>query len=211
MSFGLARGRQLDVSGVGADVWRPAAARSGRLDPRAWFDDPGAPLRDGDRIGEGTFLVQEAPLHPGVNFLGFEWAGEFFRYAADRVRRNAIANVRILHGDATEFITHWWRGRRGPRDSPLFSDPWPKKRHHKRRVVQDRTLREFHRVLEPDGAVHLVTDHDDLWAWYEDHAARAADLFERCAFAPPRSRSRARWWAATSSESTREKAGRFGR
>ena len=68
-----------------------------------------------------------------------------------------------------------------------FSDPWPKKRHHKRRVVQDGTLAEFHRVLASHGELRLVTDHDELWAWYEDHAARNAHLFERGEFQSPES------------------------
>ena len=68
-----------------------------------------------------------------------------------------------------------------------FTDPWPKKRHHKRRVVQDETLTQFHRVLRSGGRVHLVTDHDALWDWYVDHVGRSEHLFSRMAFEPPTS------------------------
>ena len=63
-----------------------------------------------------------------------------------------------------------------------FSDPWPKKRHHKRRVIQDQTLADLHRVIAHGGELRLVTDHDELWAWYEDHARRHGHLFERQPF-----------------------------
>jgi tRNA (guanine-N7-)-methyltransferase len=68
-----------------------------------------------------------------------------------------------------------------------FSDPWPKARHHKRRVVQDATLAQFHRVLRPGGELRLVTDHDALWAWYQEHIARNGHLFAPVDFARPAS------------------------
>lgn len=190
MSFGLARGRTLAFDGYGlarADLppWRddgdPAA---NRIDPRTWFADPGRRFELEIGSGKGTFLVQQAPRAPMTNFLGIEWAREFFAYAADRVRRHALANVRMLHADATEFIR--WRLPDGIVDviHLYFSDPWPKARHHKRRVVQDATLVEFHRVLTAGGELRIVTDHPDLRAWYEAHASRHADRFERLPFTP---------------------------
>lgn len=180
MSFGLSRGRELDVSGVGITAASlptlPDTVVSDRaagwLDPRGWFDDPARPFEIEIGSGKGTFLVQQAELQPGTNFLGIEWAKEFFAYAADRVRRRALTNVRLLHADATEFLR--WRTPDGiARVIHLyFSDPWPKTRHHRRRVVQDRFLAEAHRVLEPQGELRIVTDHAEYWAWMEEHFAR---------------------------------------
>ena len=53
--------------------------------------------------------------------------------------------------------------------------------------MQDHTLREFHRILAPDGELRIVTDHDELWAWDVEHAERARGLFERREFARPQS------------------------
>ncbi len=187
MSFGLSRGRELDTTGFGIDRSDLPPFEGGRIDPRAWFEDPARPLELEIGSGKGTFLVQQARRQPDANYLGIEWAGEFYRYAADRMRRHQLHHVRMMRADATEFLRFWCESEVARVIHLYFSDPWPKKRHHKRRVVQDDTLREFHRVLGPEGELRLVTDHAELWAWYEDHAARHADLFERVSFDSPES------------------------
>ncbi len=187
MSFGLSRGRELITEGFGIEAADLPPVEQGRIDPRHWFDRPQQRFEIEIGSGKGTFLVQQAPLQPNVNYLGIEWAGEFYRYAADRMRRRGLANVRMLRADATEFLQYWCESSVAAVIHLYFSDPWPKKRHHKRRVVQDHTLEVFHRVLQPGGELRLVTDHDDLWAWYEDHAARHTQLFERVEFDRPSS------------------------
>ena len=153
-------------------VARPDA---GRLDPRAWFLNPGLPLELEIGCGKGTFILNESKARPTANFLGIEWEGEFFAYTADRLRRAGGTNARMLHADATEFLR--WRT---PSDlltviHLYFSDPWPKAKHHKNRVVQHRFLAEAWRVLVPGGELRVVTDHDELWAWDLAHFAAWTD------------------------------------
>ena len=179
MSVGLARGRSLDTSGFGIEQAQLSPFEQGRIDPRAWFEQPEHRLEIEIGSGKGTFLIQEAPRWPAVNYLGIEKSVEFYRYAADRVRRRELGNVKVLRADAVEFLRFWCADAVVAVIHLYFSDPWPKKRHHKRRVIQDRMLPELHRVLATGGELRLVTDHEALWAWYEDHAARHADLFER--------------------------------
>ena len=197
MSFGLGRGRELVPGDVGIELKSlaplpdapsvPEARALLAFDPRAWFPRPERPFELEIGSGKGTFLLQQAELEPETNVLGIEWAGEFWAYAADRIRRRGMPNVKLLHGDATEFI------RARVPDGIVsvihlyFSDPWPKTRHHKRRVIQDHTLREFHRILVPRGELRIVTDHDELWAWDVEHADRARELFERRDFEKPAS------------------------
>ena len=157
------------------------------IDPREWFAHPECPFEIEIGSGKGTFLVQEAPLHPTTNFLGIEWTSEFYRYAADRFRRHELTNARMLRADATEFIKHYCVKDIARVVHLYFSDPWPKKRHHKRRVIQDATLVAFHDVLQLQGELRIVTDHDDLWQWTLEHAERHSELFERCAFDVPKS------------------------
>lgn len=202
MSFGLARGKPLDPGRVGLyqsdlpplpdDL--PNNPRAAELDPRDWFAEPGRPFELEIGSGKGTFLVQQASLEPGVNFLGIEWAKEFMTYAADRVRRHGLENVKLLCTDAGEFVR--WRVPDGVcRVIHLyFPDPWPKARHHKRRLVQDRFLADAHRLLEPGGELRVVTDHPDYWAWMEGFFGRWCGAggvggvsFERRAFERPES------------------------
>jgi tRNA (guanine-N7-)-methyltransferase len=151
----------------------------GPIDPRNWFTNSSSTFEIEIGSGKGTFLLQEAQARPEPNYLGFEWASEFYTYAADRVRRNHLSNVKVMHGDATEFLRYWCGDEIADVIHLYFSDPWPKTRHHKRRVIQDRTLQTFHRILKPDGVLHVVTDHDELWQWCEERFDRNTQLFRR--------------------------------
>lgn len=174
---------------------------AGRVDPRRWFLDPSRRFELEIGCGKGSFILGEAEANPMVNYLGIEWAGEYYAYSADRIRRRGLTNVRMLRADATEFLQ--WRC---PDDfisviHLYFSDPWPKRKHHKNRVVQDRFLAEAWRCLLPGGELRVVTDHDELWAWDVDHfdrwtnrsesrppawpAAAPSPPFEPLPFAPP--------------------------
>lgn len=200
MSFGRGRGKALEPGAVGLAasdlpplpddvVEHPEKAW---LDPRDWFEHPQRAFEIEIGSGKGTFLVQQAQLQPEVNFLGIEWAGEFYAYAADRIRRRQLANVKMLGADAVEFL-RWRTPTACARVIHLyFSDPWPKSRHHKRRVVQDTLLAQAHRVLEPEGELRIVTDHSDYWAWMEEHFDRWTSpdhepRFERSSFERPAS------------------------
>lgn len=179
MSFGLSRGRELDPTGVEV----PASSlpplpddllkrpESGFIDPRTWFPDAGRPFDIEIGSGKGSFLLNQAAAEPGANYLGIEWEREFFVYAADRVRRRGLANVRMLHADATSFI-RWRVPSAIVRTIHLyFSDPWPKTKHHKNRVIQHAFLAQAWRVLVPGGELRVVTDHAELWAWDRAHFA----------------------------------------
>lgn len=200
MSFGLARGRDLDPSRVAVTPEElpplpdaiAADAEAGRVDMRAWFPEPSRPLEIEIGCGKGTFLLQQAVLESGTNYLGIEWAREFFVYAADRIRRRGLTNVRLLNTDAGEFLR--WRAPGGvARVIHLyFPDPWPKRRHHRRRLVQEPFLRECWRVLAPGGELRVVTDHPEYRAWMEEEFGKVTGiarpaLFERLAFDRPES------------------------
>lgn len=146
--------------------------QAGWVDPSGWFARPAQALEVEIGSGKGTFLVQEAARRPETNFLGIEWAGEFYRYAADRVGRHGLTNVRMLCADAASFL-RWRLPSETVRVVHLyFPDPWPKARHHKKRTVRDDVLESIHRVLSPGGELRVVTDHDGYWSWMEAHWER---------------------------------------
>ena len=103
------------------------------------------------------------------------------------VDRAGLTNVRFVRGDGVDVLEHMIAPGTLTAVRVFFPDPWPKARHHKRRVVQDASLAQFHRILLPRGEVRIVTDHDALWAWNEEHAERNAHLFDRVAFERPAS------------------------
>ena len=197
MSFGLGRGRQLDVApgtvGITAQELGPLPdeiltnPEAGWIDASALFAQPDQPLEIEIGSGKGTFILEQAQAQPDVNFLGIEWAREFYAYTADRIRRRGLENVRMLNADATEFL-HWRCSSEMTRIIHLyFSDPWPKSRHHKKRVLQDQFLADAWRILVPGGQIRIVTDHDDYWQWMEQHFARwtSPDSWKLLAGSPP--------------------------
>lgn len=186
--------KSLDVSGYGYSQDDLPELDHGPLDLRRWFGFAGEPPDAGPArrpmdleigSGKGTFLAQQAALEPEVDFVGVEWAKTFWRHAADRARRRSLANVRLLWADATVFVRNYVADQALRRVHIYFPDPWPKKRHHKRRSVQAPFLRELYRVLEPGGEIRLATDHDDYFAWMQEHAAQVHELFEKRPFERP--------------------------
>jgi tRNA (guanine-N7-)-methyltransferase len=186
MGSDLGRGRALDdapgVVGVTKEelgtlpddlLERPDAARH---DPSRWFEHPDRPLEIEVGPGKGGYLVEAAQARPQSNFLAIEQDPDVYFYTADRVRRHreagTIFNARVLRGEAVAFLK--WRVADGCVDTVhlYYSDPWPKRKHHKNRVLQDGFLADAWRVLRDGGQLRLATDHDELWAFYEQQFAR---------------------------------------
>ncbi len=196
MSLSLSHGKNLDVGTFGFDQAQLPPIDHGPLDLHKWFGfatpDPQAaprPMELEIGSGKGTFLVQQATLQPDVDYLGIEWANAFWRYAADRVRRHNLTNVRLLHAEAAMFVRCYVPDAALRQVHIYFPDPWPKKRHQKRRIIQAPFLGELYRVLQPAGMIRIATDHSDYFAWMEHHASEVADLFERQPFESPVSAS----------------------
>ncbi len=109
--------------------------------------------------GKGTFLLARATARPEINFLGIEWARAYCMYAADRVRRAGLTNVRMLRADAGPLFKDRLADGSVWRVHIYFPDPWPKTRHHRRRLIQPAFVGEVRRVLRPGGELLIVTDH----------------------------------------------------
>ena len=125
-------------------------------------------------MGKGTFLTEQAKSRPKTNFVGIEWARWFWRYASDRLRRNGCANARATRAEALFFL------REHVPDASIavlhvyFPDPWPKKRHHKRRLIQEPFMLQAKRVLTRGGRLQIVTDHKGYFEENIEPALNAA-------------------------------------
>lgn len=157
------------------DVLLTAPAPDERVDPLAWFDSPG-PFELEIGCGKGGFLLSRARQRPDVRLLGVEWANKFCRYAADRVTRWKLSNVRLMRTDARQLVM---------RNLPSASvsilhlyhpDPWPKKRHHKRRLVQPDFAEAAANLLVAHGLWLVQSDHEEYFAQMRDVLGREPRL-----------------------------------
>ena len=113
-------------------------------------------------IGKGRFLLHSATQRTEVNHLGVEWANKYLRVAETRAQQQVLDNIRFVRVDAREMMPCM------PSNSVqnvyvFYPDPWPKKRHHKRRFLRDDMAVHLARVLADGGRLHVATDHDDYW------------------------------------------------
>jgi tRNA (guanine-N7-)-methyltransferase len=191
MSLSASRNKDPAPGAIGLDREDlPAIGESpteSRFDPRTLWpaERRDRPLELEIGSGKGTFLVQQARQQPEINYLGIEYARAYWLHAADRCRRHGLENVRMLYYDAGPFV-RWFAADGVFRQVHIyFPDPWPKKKHHKRRLITAAFLTELHRTLEPGGMVRIVTDHDGYWEWIEERIERVSDRFDRLAFETP--------------------------
>lgn len=113
--------------------------------------------------GKGGFLLEQARCRPEVNFLGVEWANKYFLYAADRMRRWGVTNVRLIRCDARDLLQRWLPEASIAVLHVYHPDPWPKRRHAKRRLFQPPVVEAMARVLRDSGLVHVQTDHQPYY------------------------------------------------
>jgi tRNA (guanine-N7-)-methyltransferase len=188
MAQAISNNEQRDPGRIGLEASELPPFERGPIDLKGeWFDDPdhARPLELEIGSGKGTFLVQHASLCPGVDFIGVEYAKAFWKYAADRCRRHGLTNVRLIYAEAAFFVRNYVPPGSLRQVHVYFPDPWPKARHHKRRLIQEPFLRLMHGLLEEKGAIRLATDHADYFQWMEHHAELVADLYAREPFETP--------------------------
>jgi len=135
--------------------------------------------------GKATFLVAQAQAQPEVDFLGIEWARKFYRHAVDRIGRWGLRNVRILRADAATFLRDFVPDGSVDCFHIYFPDPWPKKRHHKRRFLQAANLEVLIRCLKPGGEIRIATDHADYFEQIQQATSVYGDRLEEIEFQRP--------------------------
>ena len=117
-------------------------------------------------FGDGEAVVTCAANYPQVDYLGVEVHEPGIGHLLLLLEKAGLANVRVIAADAADVV----RERLGEASfdavNLFFPDPWPKKRHHKRRLVQPTFVAEIARILADGGLLHVATD----WSDYAEHA-----------------------------------------
>lgn len=125
--------------------------------------------------GDGTFLLEMAQHFPERNFLGVERLLGRVRGVCKRIQSLGLTNVKVLRLESHYTIEWLLEPSSVSRLHLLCPDPWPKAKHHKRRLVQQPFLTALHQALTPDGEFLFKTDHPDYFEW----VCEEMDTFEK--------------------------------
>lgn len=118
--------------------------------------------------GKGRFLLESAAADPGRNWLGLEIEREYCALARLRAERRGLSNVRVEPLDGREFVIRRLRPASIAALHVYFPDPWPKKRHRKRRLFTPEFAAAAARALVPGGLLRVASDHRDYWEALEE-------------------------------------------
>jgi len=122
-----------------------------------------APLEVEVGSGKGLFLAGAGRGQPDHNFLGIEIARKYARFAAARLAKQSAANALMICGDALVLFRQWLADSSLAAVHVYFPDPWWKKRHKKRRVMNEEFLQDVERTLTPGGKLHFWTDVEEYF------------------------------------------------
>jgi tRNA (guanine-N7-)-methyltransferase len=126
--------------------------------------------------GKGGFLIEAAQRRPDHNFLGIEYIAKFAMYIADRAARHGLSNIRVLSVDASHLFQHRIRPASVDVLHVYHPDPWPKKRHHKRRLFQAPFVEAALAALKPAGRWYIQTDHAEYFEVIQAVTCHRPDL-----------------------------------
>ena len=151
------------------DLARPSPA-----DLSALFDGV-EEVRLESGFGGAEHLIAEAECKPRVGFIGIEPFVNGMAKALAAIEEGKLTNIRLHHGDGTDVVA-WLPATSLTRFDLLYPDPWPKRRHWKRRFVQDESVAAISRVLKPGGEFRFASDIPDYIAWTMIRTTRSPDF-----------------------------------
>jgi tRNA (guanine-N7-)-methyltransferase len=133
-----------------------------------------APLEVEIGCGKGRFLLSRAASHPQSNFLGIDRMLRRLRKTDKKIIRAGLTNVKLLRIEASYAFDKLLPPSSVSVIYVFFPDPWPKRRHHPRRLFSPAFMNSLQKVLIPGGLIYLATDHIDYSDWIrklfsEDH------------------------------------------
>lgn len=113
-------------------------------------------------MGKGQFITGMAKAHPEINYIGVEMQVSVVSIALDKLIEQPLPNLKLLHVDGSA-LTEYFADSEVDQIYLNFSDPWPKKRHEKRRLTYKTFLAVDEQILRPNGEIHFKTDNQGLF------------------------------------------------
>ena len=126
-------------------------------------------------FGGGEHLIAEAQRLPQTGFIGVEPFVNGMAKALAAIEQHKLTNIRLHHGDTTDLLA-WLPAASLARFDLLYPDPWPKRRHWKRRFVQDNTVAAIARIVRSGGEFRFASDIPDYVAWTLMRLQRSPDF-----------------------------------
>jgi len=155
--------RKIDPSLDLSKHFRREEDLSPKFDAAALFADPSLPLEVEVGTGKGLFISGATAGNPAHNFLGIELADRYAEYAASRLVKQDSPNGLVISGDGVKLFHEWFLSNSLTAVHVYFPDPWWKKRHRKRRVMNEQMVRDIERTLLPDGKLHFWSDVEEYF------------------------------------------------
>lgn len=119
-------------------------------------------------FGKGHYLLEQANLHPTRNFLGIDLYLPGVASVLGQLEANKTPNIKLIAHDASEVITSMLPAYSLAHVAILHPDPWPKKRHHKRRLITQEFLNQVATCLQHNGQIQIVSDDASYSEWIND-------------------------------------------
>lgn len=148
------------------------------LDFSALFGNDG-PVSIEIGFGMGASLVEQAQCHPERNYIGIEVHRPGVGSLLVKMKEAGINNIRVISHDAVEVLNDMVSDKSIELLQLFFPDPWHKRKHHKRRIVNPEFVQLLHRKVKTNGHFHMATD----WQNYAEHMLKvmqADDGWENC-------------------------------
>jgi len=141
-----------------------------RLEPSDIFEN-GAPLEVDLGSGDGSYTLALAEHYPERNFLAVERLLGRVQKTCRGAKERGLTNLKVLRLESA-YTAEWLLPRESvSRLHLVCPDPWPKAKHHRRRMIQQEFLETVHKLLVPEGAFIFKTDHEEYFEWSEEELA----------------------------------------
>jgi tRNA (guanine-N7-)-methyltransferase len=169
------RARQVELFDALLPKLAPDLSKPAPADLRSMFDIPLDHVRLEIGFGGAEHLIAQALANPRQGFIGSDAFVNAVGKALVAIDDNDLLNIRLHFGDASELID-WLPEGALSRIDLLYPDPWPKRRHWKRRFIQDDSLRRLARILKSGGELRFATDIADYAAYALARVLRSQDF-----------------------------------